>query len=160
MRRFVLLALFLGGCAGTQPDTPVYRDTATPISSMADMSLGRFSGKWQIASAFGAVAQPGDTLTITESGGAQAGVFRFSFSDASSRSLLAARTAAGRFESEDAVFWVLWVDADYRTAVIGTPSGRHGWIMDRAAPSQDRMAAAHDILDWNGYDIQRLKSGP
>ena len=53
--------------------------------------------------------------------------------------------------------WVLWVDDDFRTAVIGTPDGRFGWIMDRPGQaSRDRTRAAREILDFNGYDTDRF----
>ena len=56
-----------------------------------------------------------------------------------------------------AEYWVLWVDESYRTAVIGTPNGRAAWILNRdpAIPA-DRLAAAREMLDFNGYDLTRL----
>ncbi len=30
-----------------------------------------------------------------------------------------------------APYWVLWVSEDYRSAVVGVPSGRAGWILHR-----------------------------
>jgi apolipoprotein D and lipocalin family protein len=55
-------------------------------------------------------------------------------------------------------YWVLWVDEGYRTAVVGVPSGRAGWILNRDStiPS-DRLAAARDILAFYGYDLSRLE---
>lgn len=55
--------------------------------------------------------------------------------------------------------WVLWVDDGFRTAVIGTPDGSLGWIMDRKGRkgiSEDRLTAAKEILEWAGYDLSRL----
>jgi len=58
-------------------------------------------------------------------------------------------------------YWVLWVDADYQTAVVGVPSGRAGWILART-PSIDaaRRAEAEAILSRNGYDPGRLYDVP
>jgi apolipoprotein D and lipocalin family protein len=57
-----------------------------------------------------------------------------------------------------AEWWVLWVDADYRTLVVGTPSGSFGIILNRTADlPPDRLAAARDVLAWNGYDLTRLR---
>ncbi|MEM9969710.1 MAG: lipocalin family protein [Pseudomonadota bacterium] len=54
-------------------------------------------------------------------------------------------------------YWVLWVDQDYQTAVVGVPSGRAGWVLNRAPViSADRLAAAQDVLRFNGYDVSQL----
>jgi apolipoprotein D and lipocalin family protein len=59
----------------------------------------------------------------------------------------------------DGGYWVLWVDEGYRTAVVGQPSGQAGWILNRdpAIPA-DRLRAAREILEWNGYDLRRLET--
>jgi apolipoprotein D and lipocalin family protein len=61
-----------------------------------------------------------------------------------------------------AEWWVLWVDTDYRTLVVGTPSGSFGMILNRTGDlPADRMAAAREVLDWNGYDLSRMRAvGP
>jgi apolipoprotein D and lipocalin family protein len=51
--------------------------------------------------------------------------------------------------------WVLWVDGDYRSLVLGTPKGGFGIVLDRGSMSGDREAAAREIFDWNGYDLRR-----
>lgn len=54
-------------------------------------------------------------------------------------------------------WWVLWDEADNRTLVIGTPSGAFGFVLNRDDTiSGDRMVAAREILDFNGYDPARL----
>ncbi|WP_254054587.1 lipocalin family protein [Roseovarius sp. EL26] len=53
--------------------------------------------------------------------------------------------------------WVIWVDEGFRTAAIGTPDGSYGWILDRASNGgSDRIEAAREILDFNGYDTAQL----
>ena len=55
-------------------------------------------------------------------------------------------------------YWVLWTDEDYRTAVVGAPNGRSGWILNRTPDIRaDRLDAARDVLEFNGYDLGRLK---
>ncbi len=55
-------------------------------------------------------------------------------------------------------YWVLWVDGDYQTAVVGTPSGRAGWVLNRTPEiSADRLDAARGVLQFNGYDITQLE---
>ena len=58
----------------------------------------------------------------------------------------------------DREWWLLWIDVDVRTIVIGTPSGAFGVILNRDARlPADRAKAARDILEWNGYDTARLR---
>jgi apolipoprotein D and lipocalin family protein len=60
-----------------------------------------------------------------------------------------------------APYWVLWVDEGYRTAVVGVPSGRAGWILNRDPQiPADRLEAARQILDFNGYDLTQLRMTP
>ncbi len=55
-------------------------------------------------------------------------------------------------------FWVLWVDEGFRTAVLGNPTGDFGWIVDRSTTGgADRITAAREILDFNGYDVSQLR---
>ena len=52
---------------------------------------------------------------------------------------------------------MLWVDDDFRTAALGTPDGSLGWIIDRSATGgTDRIAAAREIMEFNGYDVSKL----
>ncbi len=58
-------------------------------------------------------------------------------------------------------YWVLWVDNDYTTAVVGVPSGAAGWILARTPEiSEARRAEAEGILKANGYDTSQLINVP
>jgi apolipoprotein D and lipocalin family protein len=58
-----------------------------------------------------------------------------------------------------AEWWVLWVDDGYRTLVVGTPSGAFGMILNRTADlPPDRLRAAREVLEWNGYDLGQLRT--
>ena len=60
-----------------------------------------------------------------------------------------------------APYWVLWVAEDYRSAVVGVPSGRAGWILHRdPVMPPDRLEAARRILAFNGYDLSALRMTP
>ncbi len=82
--------------------------------------------------------------------------------DGGPRVLPVTPTGPGRFRRSDggvgAPFWVLWVDEGYRTAVIGTPDGSFGFVLNRDATiPADRLEAARRVLDFNGYDLARLQ---
>ena len=52
---------------------------------------------------------------------------------------------------------VMWVDEGFRTAALGTAEGDRGVILDRKPePAPDRLAAAIEVLDFNGWDTSRL----
>jgi apolipoprotein D and lipocalin family protein len=58
-------------------------------------------------------------------------------------------------------YWVLWVDDDYQTAVVGVPSGKSGWILARTPTiDADHRARAEAVLTRNGYDPGRLYDVP
>ena len=136
-------ALVLAGCSGpSAPDGAVYRDTGAPISSQVDVTAARLDGPWhvRVGPVLGPVAA-GDVLRLAEL--APAGPGRF-------------EVTQGALKGQ--VLWVLWLDADSRTAAIGHPDGRLGWIMDRAETGgADRIRAAREIMEWQGYDLSRMK---
>jgi apolipoprotein D and lipocalin family protein len=72
---------------------------------------------------------------------------------------VAAPSGPGRLQvkgEED--WWILWVDSGYRTLAIGTPSGRFGFVLDRGAIPADRLTAAREVFDFNGYETQALQA--
>ena len=53
---------------------------------------------------------------------------------------------------------MLWVDEGYRTAVVGSPSGGSGFILNREPDiPADRLTAARQVLAFNGYELDDLK---
>lgn len=147
-------ALLLAGCAAKPPASLAFRDAEAPIWSAAAFQPDQIAGTWRQVAGF----QPGSpscaagALEITpEAGGLRlkgnlclAGVTQ----DVSG---LAAPTGPGRMAVEGEEWWVLWVDSGYRTMAIGTPSGRFGFVLDRGAIPGDRLEAAREVFDFNGY---------
>jgi apolipoprotein D and lipocalin family protein len=91
------------------------------------------------------------------------GRFRVSGSDCASGQARgyateAALTGPGRITmGRGETLWILWVDADYRVAAVGTPSGAFGRILSRdPQPRPDLLRAAREVLEFNGYDVSRL----
>lgn len=164
MRAMTLLPLLLLGCAAPQPGG--FRSVDRNIYSTAVVEPQRLSGRWVQVADFappGATACRASGVAVSEGLQVQAdlclGGTRRSFRGP------AQITGPGRLqlvgadpEGIGAEWWVLWIDADYRTVVVGTPDGRFGFILNRdGALPPDRLAAAREILEWNGYDLARLR---
>ena len=160
---FALLAL-LAGCASLS-----FRDDSVTIASRADFDPERYTGLWYEIARFPVVFQKGCTNTTAQYGTREDGTLSVlntcerdgeTSQITGSAELVGPGRLAVRFHSVPFVkapYWVLWVDEDYQTAVVGTPSGRAGWILNRAPTLRaDRLKAAQDILAFNGYDISKL----
>jgi len=162
----LLLLLLLAACAAPVVTGPGYRDVATPIYSSAVLQTEGLSGRWVQVAAFGATTSrctPGGA-EFTPAAGAMQATLRLCLGKDEVRSSGPLTPAGpGRFAVNGFAdpWWVLWADADLRTLVIGTPSGTFGFILNRdGALPADRLAAAREILDWNGYDLTQLRVWP
>lgn len=159
MHRLILAgALALSACVTTN-GAPGYRDTGAQMSSIAAFDPLRFSGRWyEVASAGPGCTVGALTLTVQTGGGLY--ITEGPCATRPPRQGVAKLAGPGRISFGGDELWVLWVDADYRTAVIGTPDGRFGYVLDRTRESsRDRFAAALDILEWNGYDLSQFTGG-
>ena len=161
----IAAALGLAACAPKTPEPkPIYRKPGTQIYSIAAFDPARLAGRWTQVAAFGPEAQtcrPGG-MEVARDGDRNTATLRLCLSGAEiARHGALTPTGPGRLAmaGEDEPWWVIWVDTDYRTLVIGTPSGRFGFILNRSGGSlsPDRLRAAREILDWNGYDVTRLR---
>ncbi len=162
------LLLLLCACAAPAPRIDGFRDGG-PIYSNAVLDLSTITGNWAQVAAFSAATtncRPGGAeFTSGPSGLSVTARLCLNGSDISYRGPVAI-TGPGRLTPTaratrplDREWWVLWADVDLRTLVIGTPDGSFGFILNRGGPlPPDRLAAARDILDWNGYDVARLTS--
>ena len=178
LRRYAVgaAAVLLAACTpGTDEDLAllnVYRDQDAPIGAIASFAPDRFLGRWHEVARFPVAFEAGCAGAIADYTARPDGLIgvRNSCLDASgavTRQIegTARVVGPGRLKVSfpsvpfvEADYWVLWVDQDYRTAVVGAPDGRAGWILNRTPDiSPDRMVAAREILDFNGYDLSRLK---
>ena len=151
----------LGGCAATRG----FRDPSAPISSTTRFEAARLAGQWQLRAAFTRNGEapapasigfypgpPAGNIALMELRGLPPG-----------GSFGVSQIAPGRFVSVETgvEYWLIWVDADWRTAAIGTPSGAFGWVIARdKTGGEDRLKAARDVLQWVGYDVTRLREVP
>lgn len=160
-----LLLALLAACA---PTTRIdgFRSQG-PIYSNAVLDLRQITGTWTQAAAFTttrATCRPGGAeIASTPTGLMIRARLCLNGADLAYSGPLAI-TGPGRLRPTgqaprplDRDWWLLWADTDLRTLVLGTPDGSFGFILNRGGPlPPDRLAAARDILDWNGYDITRL----
>lgn len=179
MRRFgPVLALLLAGCGGSEEPVSlfaVYRDPGVPIASKALFEPERYLGLWHEVARYPVIFEQGCVGVTAEYGLRADGLLSVRNTcrnpDGTVRSVIegtAEVVGPGRFKVRfgsvpfvAADYWVLWVDEGYRTAVVGTPNGRAGWILNRDPEiPADRLAAAREILDFNGYDLSRLEMVP
>lgn len=171
-----LLVASLVGCTQPAPmiaPSDVFRDTSAQIASQTDVTAARMAGNWVIRQKFAGQPVGFDdlTLSVLPNGALQlAAMTRDCDGDVCTRGetlVLLAPSGPGRWTPTgdqsvlfDAELWVMWMDFDSRTAAIGTPTGEFGWIMDKnPTGGRDRIVAARDIMDWFGYDIDRLQMG-
>lgn len=162
-----LIALTLAACAGGG-----YRDTGVPMTSMAVFDPARYAGIWYEVASFPAPFQAGCANTMAEyipAGASLLTVRNTCLKDGNATVIegTAWIDGPGRLKVRlDGVpvaadYWVLWVDEAYRTAVVGVPSGRAGWILNRDPRiPPDRLKAARDVLEFSGYDLGELRMTP
>lgn len=168
MRALFVFVFLLSGCGVLE----VYRDTEVPISSKAVFEPERYTGVWHEVARFPVPFEAGCVGVTAEYGLRDDGLLsvlnicRDADGNEKSRidgtaeivgpARLKVRFASVPFVAAD--YWVLWTDEDYRTAVVGAPNGRSGWILNRTPDIRaDRLAAARDVLAFNGYDLSRLE---
>lgn len=173
----LIIAFLLTGCglfARNDPDRIIefYRDVEVELASTTRFDAQEFSGFWNVRAEFarsdearsraGVDFQLGPDREIVQIAmhgpkrGRRFGVVAYYEVD---------QAAPGRLIFGDPPFateyWVLWVDDDYRTAAVGTPSGTFGWIIDRERTGgDDRITAAKDVLEWMGYNMSLLVNLP
>ena len=161
---FVLLAALCAcGPAPRATGPATFRDPTAQLASKADFDAARFAGTWHEVARFpGTRGCPGGRLRLDPAGPAALaqtttcpdGSVEAARLDVAPFGRLTLVEAAG-----SAPLWVLWTDASYRTAVVVAPGGTGGRILDRApASAPDRLRAAREVLDFNGFDADRLQA--
>jgi apolipoprotein D and lipocalin family protein len=152
--------LALAACAAA-PQVTGYRDPDAPIYSNAVLQLSDYAGEWTQVGDFATTAcTPGAvTMGPTATGMDISGTLCLGGVSTDVSGSYAA-TGPGRFQrGEDAAWWVIWADTNLRTLAIGTPNGRFGFILNKGADlPQDRLNAAREVFDFNGYSLARLRT--
>ncbi len=172
-----LAALVLLAACGAEPGEEVggllevYRDTSVPIASKALFEPAKYLGTWYEVARYPVPFEAGCRGVTAEYGALPDGLISVRNTcrgaDGAVRSTIegtAKIVGPGRLKVSfpsvpfgAADYWVLWTDETYRTAVVGAPNGRSGWILNRDPEiPADRLKAAREVLDFNGYDLTRL----
>ena len=145
-------ALVLAGC-NTTPDPEVrigLRNPTVTLAGSTRFDAARFTGDWQTLACLGTCAAqvpvslgPDGVISVTTAAGQTA--FR--------------QTGPGILRAVGGadILVVMWIDEGYRTAVVGDANGRWAAIMDRGRGAPDRLRAATEVLDFNGWDVTRLR---
>ncbi len=156
------LSLLLVGCAPAGPQlASVFRAADAPIYSAAAFDASRLQGDWVQVAAFtasGAGSCAGGSADFLSSGSGL-GLVADLCLNGERRQVSGTVTGAGpgRLAVEGMEnWWIIWVDSGYRTLAIGTPSGRFGFVLDRGDISGDRLKAAREVFDFNGYVASAL----
>ncbi len=166
----ILPLLILAAC-GTS-----YRDKSVPMSTVSNFDAARYVGLWYEIARFTVSFQKGCTATTAEYASLGADTVsvlntcRDGAPDGPIEQIAGVAEIVGpgqlkvSFDNVPFVrgdYWVLWVDDNYTTAVVGVPSGGAGWILARTPEiSDDRRAEAEAILKANGYDTSQLINVP
>jgi apolipoprotein D and lipocalin family protein len=151
--------LLLAACAAKPPVSTAFRAADAPIWSAAAFQPSQAAGTWQQVADFradGADCGEGAIKITPEAGGLRLNGSLCLAGVARDVSALALPSGPGRLSVAGEEWWILWVDTGYRTMAIGTPSGRFGFILDRGAIPGDRLTAAREIFDFNGYRTAAL----
>jgi len=166
MHRLSLVAValavtMLAGCGEKPAPDTAYRAQGAQISSNALFDPARFADVWHVVGAYGAETSCGplsETWVLTGPQSYRVTGTRCGPNGARAFAAPAQVTGPGRITRDGEVLWVMWVDADYRIAVIGTPDGRFGRILSRTPkPRPDLLTAAKEVLDFNGYNPSGLR---
>lgn len=153
------LLVFLVACTAGRTPATGFRDPAAPIWSAAAFSPDLIAGDWQQVAGFS-----------DQTSGCRSGTLRFVPKDGGlavtgslclngkARNLrdMAVVEGPGRLAVGEEAWWVLWVDSGYRTLAVGTPSGKFGFLLDRGMIPSDRLSAAREVFDFNGYRTSDL----
>lgn len=150
------LSLLLAACMARAP-AGIYRDPSAPIWSSAAFDPARIEGRWKQVAGFqtASIGCRDATVAIRPAAGGLRIDGKLCLGGTAERVAGLAKAAGpGRLDvGGQADWWVLWVDESYRTLAIGTPDGSFGFVLDRGSPATDRLTAAREIFDFNGYNV-------
>jgi len=170
----VLTSLLITACSSTKPPPNPNPRAAVPLVLAPDVDLQRYVGRWYVIANIPYSAERGyvgsyDEYQLLPDGGVSDSYFghKQRFEAPLKQKKLKVQILPG---SHNAVwraspFWplfynfmILYVDSEYRFALLGFPSKEVGWILARSPEISD---ADYKMLlgkfDDQGYDISRFE---
>lgn len=165
------LAACSSGISGRAPDAP-------PPTPVASVDLSRYAGTWYEIARYPNSFQKdceGVTADYALRPDGRIGVTNTCRSTSRPGSPRSARAVASVIEGSGGAriavnfapiplprgegnYWVLYLDGDYRTALVGSPSGEFLWMLARTPFITDAQRAALDAAATaNGYRLDLLK---
>ena len=155
-----------GGGGGDAPplSAPSLRDPAVPIRSLAGIDLRDLQGVWhEVAHLAPAPGCRGQGITLSPGMQGEFDVQGRICTTAGPLDVAAPARPAGpgrlALRGQPEAWWVIWADHAHRTLVLATPGGDMAVVLDRGQIGQDRLRAAREILDFNGFDVRLLQPG-
>lgn len=146
--------MVLAACAAP-PATEVeigLRNPTVPLGGTSRFDAARFAGDWQTVRCLGACARSEVYTVATD------GVYVRSSGEVDTPFLITAPGILREMGGEDTLV-VMWVDEGFRTAAIGDADGRWAAVLNRKRKAgADRIAAAVEILDFNGWDVSQMRN--
>lgn len=125
------------------------RNPTVPIGAITRFEPQLFVGDWTVVATAGGDWDL-DRFTVGDDGAS----WREGGEAARAGRLAVRAPGILRLEHDDGTardLWIVWIDPDHRTAAIGDPDGRFGFVAVRGKPRADQIAAAKQVLDFNGY---------
>lgn len=164
----LIAAVCVAGCTGQVDDEPratykIYRNPATNVSSHVSHMTTDLSGKWHAAerlpAGFESVCEQVEVQFVHGGGGQGSLLHQCQIGDGWRSSQFELQFVGnGRYKVAEntgtgiADLWVLWSDVSNTTLILADPHGQLAWILHRSPRiPQDRLRAARDILEFNGY---------
>ena len=169
----LLLSLVVAACG------PVYRDPEVAMQPVPALDLERYAGRWYEIARFPVFFQEGcvavtadygpradggvDVLNACRKGGLDGPLETATAvarrpDPAATDGRLKVRFAGVPVSGD---YWVIFIDPDYRLAVVAVPSGRAGWILARSPRIGSReLGLAKAALQAAGYDLDQLTMTP
>ncbi|MGC1504347.1 MAG: lipocalin [Sulfitobacter sp.] len=145
--------MFLTGCASQPPSEVVIglRNPTVAFGATSRFDSARFAGEWQTVACLGSCARSENYVVASD------GVYLRRTGDVDTPFLISAPGVL-RQMGGDGTLVIMWVDEGFRTAAIGDADGRWAAILNRRRkPASDRIRAATEILDFNGWDVSKLR---
>lgn len=143
----------LAGCvADAPPASDALRNPDAVIAGTTRFDQGRFAGEWQTVACIGTCAREVRYVVATDDAFVRV-------ADGVSQGHAVTAPGVLRAHGGDQTLVVMWVDDGFRTAAVGDAAGTWAAVIDRARPGgADRVKAAREILDFNGWDVSQIQS--